>query len=82
MYLIYAALTVLGFLPFAIILYKINRFNRMKKNGVSTTGIVLDVPFGSFKTFKQSDNKLYSQRNRHRNYKRNCSSRVALPDRR
>jgi len=49
MYLIYAALTVLGFLPFAIILYKINRFNRMKKNGVSTTGIVLDVPFGSLR---------------------------------
>ena len=49
MYLIYAVLIVIGFLPFAVILYKMNRVNRMKKYGVKATGEVLDVPFGTLR---------------------------------
>jgi len=47
MYLIYGVLIVIGFLPFAVILYKMNRVKRMKKYGVKATGEVLDVPFGT-----------------------------------
>jgi len=46
---IYALIIVIGFLPFAIILYKRNKVKRMKKFGVKGVGTVRDVPFGSYR---------------------------------
>ena len=40
MNIIYTILISLGFLPFLIILYKMNKVKRMKSNGVKVTGIV------------------------------------------
>ena len=40
MNIIYTILIALGFLPFLIILYKMNKVRRMKSNGVKVTGIV------------------------------------------
>lgn len=49
MFPIYAVLIVIGFLPFAVILYKMNRVKRMKKYGENATATVLDVPFGTLR---------------------------------
>ena len=46
---IYAGLITIGSLPFVIVLYKISSVNRMKKNGVKTTCIIRDVPFGTLR---------------------------------
>lgn len=46
---IYAALIVIGFLPFFIVLYKMNRLKKIKLNGVSTTATIKEVPYGGYK---------------------------------
>ncbi|MGB4844130.1 MAG: DUF3592 domain-containing protein [Ferruginibacter sp.] len=42
---IYALLIVFGFLPFFIVLYKMNRFKKIKLHGVSTTATVKQAPY-------------------------------------
>jgi len=53
MNVIYALLTAIGFIPFAIILYKINKVKRMKKFGVKAAGTVREVPFGSYRNMNK-----------------------------
>jgi Protein of unknown function (DUF3592) len=40
MAIIYIILLVLGFLPFLIVLYKVKKANKIKREGIKTTGIV------------------------------------------
>jgi len=46
---IYALIIAIGFLPLAIVLYKINTVRRMKKSGVKAIGTIRDVPYGSLR---------------------------------
>jgi hypothetical protein len=46
---IYASLIVLGFIPFLIILYKMNRVKRMKRTGVKTVGTIRELSGSSLK---------------------------------
>ncbi len=46
---IYTLLIATGFLPFLVILYKINKQKKMKKHGVKTTATVTEVPFGLYR---------------------------------
>ncbi|HMI79406.1 MAG TPA: DUF3592 domain-containing protein [Ferruginibacter sp.] len=39
----YILLVLFGFLPFLIVLYKMKKVQRMKKNGIKTTGIVRGI---------------------------------------
>ena len=43
MILIYALLIALGFLPFAIVVYKMKRLQRRRKTGVKTNAIVKEI---------------------------------------
>ncbi|HMS35028.1 MAG TPA: DUF3592 domain-containing protein [Ignavibacteria bacterium] len=49
MNLIFAVIIIIGFLPLAIVLFRINGKRRMEKNGVKTTGTVSQTPSGTFR---------------------------------
>jgi len=49
MIFIYALLIVLGFIPFLVILYKMNKVKRMKRNGVKTVGTIRELSGNSLK---------------------------------
>lgn len=49
MIFIYALLIVLGFIPFLVILYKMNKVKRMKRNGVKTVGTIRELSGSSLK---------------------------------
>jgi hypothetical protein len=46
---IFAGIILIGLLPFIIVLYRIRSINRLKKNGVKTTGIVCETPQGTLR---------------------------------
>src|SRR6185295_19960418 len=46
---IYILLITLGFLPLAIVLYKINRQKKMKRNGIKSTDTVLQLSGNSLR---------------------------------
>lgn len=49
MFFLYALLITLGFAPFLIILYKMSRVKRMKRDGVKTTGTIRQLIGNSLK---------------------------------